>query len=307
MVRGTNGHQYMIDSGTTAGRTGKQLLNQMEKDGLEVKNTKGIFITHAHPDHIAGISFFRNLIGNIPVYCNELDFDALRDPKYLENTLLDELGPLRNDVSKMPTPLVNLGFNYLYGKQKPINNLIAVSEGDRFNLNAGGSVYLEVVNTAGHVPAHMGYLLKMGDGKNAFFSGDLVSFKEGNDGDLVALASLNNPLSSYTGELSTLDKLSSMDIDYLFTGHYGTYEGREMIKEFMREAHGRIQEFEKKLLRYLEEGPKRVPDITDHVITMKNYLSGYATRPSTIYAILKHLEGDHKVKLNIETREFSVI
>lgn len=50
----TNSFSYLIDIGTTCGYIEKQLKSLNE----DIRNIKGIFITHAHTDHINGLKVF---------------------------------------------------------------------------------------------------------------------------------------------------------------------------------------------------------------------------------------------------------
>ncbi|MHA1339710.1 MAG: MBL fold metallo-hydrolase [Promethearchaeota archaeon] len=297
-------NMFFVDPGTAAGDMGKILLNEIKKDNLNIKNIKGIFITHSHPDHISGINFFKQIIGDIPTYYNKNFLDSIRDPYYLKKKMLESLGSMKKEIAKMPSKIVETGFNYLYGKQTPVENLVGIKEGDIFYLDENENSFIEVLSAAGHTESHMAYLVHCSDNSKVLLSGDILSFKENGDHNLYALASLNNPLSSYEEELKTLDKLKNLEIDVLFTSHYGYYKGQQAVRNYIIEAKQRIEYFMDRVIEVLSKKPMNIADIAKKVITMKHYLSGYATKTSTIYSILKHLEKENKVGFDEKTRCF---
>ncbi|MHA1821820.1 MAG: MBL fold metallo-hydrolase [Promethearchaeota archaeon] len=174
---------------------------------------------------------------------------------------------------------------------------------------------IEIFNAPGHTTDHMAYLIKCSDGRNVLLSGDVISFKNKNkeaenlssssgsalsniegesysngvSEDLIPLASLNNPVSDYLMEINTLDKLSKLDIDVLFTSHYGFFEGKNIIKKYLIEAKNTAISFKDKIIKELEDKPMRIRELAETVIDMEEYLSGYSTKTSTIFVILRYL------------------
>jgi glyoxylase-like metal-dependent hydrolase (beta-lactamase superfamily II) len=307
--------QYFIDAGVTGGGYGKKILSQMEQDGVNIKDTIGIFLTHEHPDHIGGINFWRAAVKgieeselelrspSIPVFFNDNGLNTLIDPNYLADKLLQETGDLKRDVSRMPKSLVNIAFVYLWGRQQSIDNLIGIQENQQFDLDDHS--FIRVVETPGHTVNHLAYLIQCDDGKKVLISGDMISFKEDEENKKIALASLNNPLSAYENEISSLKKISEYPFDVLFTSHYGYYDS-VTAHNAMKEAINRLIEFTKAVLRELSVQPMNIKDLTDNVITLKHYLSGYATKTSTIYCILSYLVKEGKIERIQETNTFKV-
>lgn len=52
---------YLVDSGV--GGSEKAIFSYMEKIGRRPEEIRGIFLTHAHPDHIGSASVIRELTG----------------------------------------------------------------------------------------------------------------------------------------------------------------------------------------------------------------------------------------------------
>lgn len=66
-------HVLLIDPGSKS----KKLQSVLDEAGAIVD---GIFLTHAHFDHIGGVDAFAKKY-NAPLYMNELDKDLLKDPR----------------------------------------------------------------------------------------------------------------------------------------------------------------------------------------------------------------------------------
>ena len=149
-------------------------------------------------------------------------------------------------------------------------------------------------------------MIHCANGEKVLMSGDSISFKEDN-GELLSLASINNPISTYTGEIETLEKMMNMHIDVLFTSHYGYFKENDWIQAKIKEAHNRIFKFKDKIIEELKNEPQTIPELSKKVITMPKYLGGYATRESTIYVILKHLIEQGIVSMDKGNVTFSII
>lgn len=300
-------NQYLVDPGTAAGGMGKKQLNLMNIDGVDIYKTKGILFTHEHPDHVAGGYFYQKLIGNVPALFNENGLKLLEEPDLLKASLLGDLGSLKKEVTRMPSFLVSIGFDYLYGKIRPLKNLVGIKEGMQFPLNEDKSSFIEVFTAPGHSLNHMAYLVHCENGQKVLLSGDIISFKENLEGKIISLASLNNPLSSYVDELQTMQKFIKLDIDIMFSAHYGMIKGADNIKEQFFGAIERIQGYERTIIEELEKKPMGIKELTEKTIKMKHYLSGYATKPSTVYSILMHLSRSNRVYVDKKNNLFKLM
>ena len=54
-------HCWLVDSGVHGCES--QILGYMEKIGRKLSDIKGVFLTHAHPDHIGASAWFREHAG----------------------------------------------------------------------------------------------------------------------------------------------------------------------------------------------------------------------------------------------------
>ena len=146
---------YLIDIGNS-----KDVLNALTPE----QKVKGIFLTHAHYDHICGIN---NIIDQFPeciVYCSKYAYEGLLSEK------------------------LNLSFYHLV----PI-----VFEGKRINLLKDGmsvelftNCYIKAIETAGHNKGSLSFIIKEG-----IFTGDslipgipvVTKLKSGNKEDAKSI------------------------------------------------------------------------------------------------------------------------
>ena len=70
----TAGVRLLIDAGLSA----KQIEVRLAPLGRSLKDIQGVFVTHEHSDHVCGLGVLTRRHG-IPIHCNRLTADAIRD------------------------------------------------------------------------------------------------------------------------------------------------------------------------------------------------------------------------------------
>ena len=109
LVELPNGHQWLVDTGTT-----DIFLMNAERMGISLDGLTGIAITHGHDDHTGGLAFYPRLKGAPPVYGH---------PYIWAKTYMQAKGkPLR--VLGMPY----LARFYTDPVFKPLNNTVKLDE-----------------------------------------------------------------------------------------------------------------------------------------------------------------------------------
>lgn len=131
----TQGGKYLIDAGLSAKKT-IQLLTQNQ---ITIEEVQGIFVTHEHGDHVAGIRVLCDRYG-VPVYIHERTYAALKDnhrPKTQERVIFIDSGqhqvgpfqveafPLSHDVAHM------LGYIFIVHDKK----IVYVTDSGYVNQN----------------------------------------------------------------------------------------------------------------------------------------------------------------------------
>jgi glyoxylase-like metal-dependent hydrolase (beta-lactamase superfamily II) len=300
IVKGSSG-QYMIDAGINTKKANK-LLAEMHAEGIDFSQTKAILLTHSHQDHIRGIPFWRQQWGESrPVYVGAFGVPYVQHADWFEKELNAELGNFYTEVTKIPKKIGYIATDILWGKASDYDNVQALEHGQIFDL---GDVKIKAIAAPGHNACHFVYEVTADDDpKRYILSGDLISFKDMQDGQgLVALASFNNPFSNVMDEIQSLKMILKNPPDVLMTAHYGIWEGKEVIQKHFENAIGEGLYLVNRAFEILQSKwaiPFR--EWTKEVINFPKYLSGIDTRTNSMYCILKEMEkqgmivrsGDH--------------
>lgn len=127
---------FIIDVGYSC----ESVIDFIEENNI---NVKAILLTHAHADHIGGLSTFKNKF-DVPIYSYEDSMDFAKDPK-------------KNLSSEFPGPSLSVTADkYLV-------------DGDILEI---GNTTLTVIHTPGHSPESCCFY-----NENTLFSGDTI-FRE---------------------------------------------------------------------------------------------------------------------------------
>jgi len=190
VVRGPKG-SVMIDAG--GGTDGELIIENMRRDGLDPMDIKALLLTHNHFDHSCGAAEIRERTG-CKVYLSNNTKDLL------ENGSAEEAG-LDNAKRQGTYPP-----DFVY-RNCAVD--VGLSGGER--INAAGLEF-QAIAIDGHSPDSICYLVEI-DGKRNLFAGDVLFY-----GGVVGL--INAKGSTMDGYRRDLNKLSGLNIDGLFPGHF---------------------------------------------------------------------------------------
>ena len=166
----------LIDSGVSGGEA--KIEQAILESGHHPTELKGIFLTHAHPDHIGTAHYFREKYG-AKIYASE------GERAWIENI----------DLQFAERPIPN--FYKLAGKSTRVDHV--VKNGDKIDVS--DDIHIDVIGTPGHSADAMSY--RVGD---MAFIGDTVPVR----GDIPIFINLNHTRRS----LAILEKLSSVEKFY---------------------------------------------------------------------------------------------
>lgn len=145
LIQGQQGC-YLIDAGVAGAETA--VAAQLRALGRDLTDLKGIFLTHAHPDHMGGAAALREKSG-----C--LVYASAGERPWIEDI----------DLQFQARPIPN--FYTLLDRSVPVDRVLA--HGDRVALEPG--LTLEVVGTPGHAAEELSYLLPEA---RCVFTGDAI-------------------------------------------------------------------------------------------------------------------------------------
>ena len=194
----------LIDSGVSGSEV--KIEKAILESGHHPTELKGIFLTHAHPDHIGTAHYFREKYG-AKIYASE------GERAWIENI----------DLQFAERPIPN--FYNLAGKSTPVDHV--VKNGEKIDLS--DDIRIDVIGTPGHSADEVSY--RVGD---MAFIGDAVPTR----GDIPIFINLDDTRRS----LVILEKLSGVEKFYPAWDQAYSFE---MMRHKIDDARKLIYELEK--------------------------------------------------------------
>jgi len=227
LVRGEN--WALVDAGVSPAIP--TVFEQIKSYPEIESRLKYIFLTHSHFDHAGGLGFVLARFPKIKVIASKTSAEVFQKPK-----AVDYIKSMNAAIAKF----AGIDFEKLGFKEEPLRVDKVVGEGDRIEL--GGGVNLEVYDAPGHSRCSLAYVLNP---DRALFSGEAIGFY--NRADQV----LPEALSSFIDFISSLEKLSKLELKMICLPHGGVLNGEELktyfalalewAKKFQDEFSGRLK------------------------------------------------------------------
>lgn len=209
---------YLIDSGVCGSE--KMIEDYLSSIGKGPSEIRGIFLTHAHPDHIGTAAYFRNKTG-CKIYASEG-----------ERRWIEDIG-----IQFEERPIPN--FFQLAGKSSRVD--VEVADGDSIELENEFTV--SVLATPGHSADEVSYLIG-----GCAFIGDTVPVK----GDIPIYVNKKHTLDS----LRKLWDLSVRDPFYTFYPAWDKAYTCEELRETIRGAEGLMEQLDNAVRCVQKENPQ---------------------------------------------------
>jgi len=177
-----------------AGRSSEQIVRNMETLGFNPHNISSLLLTHCHIDHIGSAPFFRDKYGT-KIFIHELDAEPLEKGDSVR-TAADWY-----DTTFPPTAIDR--------KLKGAEEILKF-----------GAEELHCLHTSGHTPGSISLYLDR-DGKRVLFGQDIhgpfhISFGSNIEDWKVSMR-----------------KLLALHADILCEGHFGIFEPKEKVREYI--------------------------------------------------------------------------
>ncbi|MFS0781044.1 MBL fold metallo-hydrolase [Bacillus sp. 1P06AnD] len=241
----------LVDSGVNTQEAKQAIQSGLAELKLSMDDIEQMIITHHHPDHVGGISFFDEavpLLGhayNVPWLGGSKQFAEEYVDFYLK--LAKEMGVPEHYLSMFGKLKSNLG----YGSNRPLTQ--SLKEGDSVPGHPGWTV----LETPGHAESHIA-LYKESEG--ALIGGDLLLSK-------VSPNPLIEPPMEKGQERpksqlllnESLRRIYELPLSIVYAGHGDPIaEPKPLIEKRLQSQHERAM----KVYTYLKEQPSTVFEIT---------------------------------------------
>jgi glyoxylase-like metal-dependent hydrolase (beta-lactamase superfamily II) len=192
---------YLLDLGELvlidagAGPSYAEIVRNIEKLGLGLTKLKSLILTHCHIDHIGGAPQFRDAFGT-KIIMHYLDAEAVE----------------RGDDGMTAASWYNLRFPPM-----PVDVKLEKEE-ERLRF---GDQEVICLHTPGHTPGSLSVYLDRG-GSRVLFGQDIHGpFSAEFGSDLAAWR-------------SSMERLLALEADILCEGHFGIYQPKENVREYIR-------------------------------------------------------------------------
>jgi glyoxylase-like metal-dependent hydrolase (beta-lactamase superfamily II) len=177
------------------GDSQEQLLTNIKACGVKLEQIEYLLITHCHYDHTGGVKALRDLV------------------------------PVQTVAHELEAPFLEQGDNVVtaakwYGARIQPFRVDRKISGSQEDILLGGRV-IQAIHTPGHSPGSMVYLTESEEKK--------VLFAQDVHGPLHPDLRSNNQ--DYQRSLQVL---LSLEADILCEGHYGVYQGKKAVADFIK-------------------------------------------------------------------------
>ncbi len=200
---------WLFDTGVaTLGRP-RRILQRMRADDLDPAKITKIFITHAHPDHDAGIPGFQAASRAPPDVGIHADGASLLAGDYDALWAGEEAAArgMLADFYPISLRLVKWFLAYTCGPRPKVKTNCLFHGGE---IVRGPRYDVQVLHTPGHVAGHACFFLpKLG----ALMIGDLI------DPSFDHKASLNFPSSDFPQIYQSIASVAALPVDYFCSAH----------------------------------------------------------------------------------------
>lgn len=284
-------HQYLltenesailIDSGMKD--TPNNVISPALKEiGVTFDQLKTVIISHADVDHFSGLENLKKLAKHSTVIAHKLDAPWIESTeKILEERYFayEILGVSHDEETKQ------------WFIDSTQGSLIDIHINGDEVLHLGSDRYIDIIHTPGHSPGH----LSIYDRNNrAAIVIDAILWKGLYDtnGKIISPP----PYYSVSSYLESIEKILSLDVDVLLTGHFNVITGEE-VKQFLQESINFVHFVGKTVEELINASsqPLSLREILDQTnAKVGNFTAMMVELVGPVYAHLVELEKEQKI------------
>ena len=208
----------LIDTGLKAEGTLEFLQDQLALAGFDLEDIDRILITHGHIDHFGLVANIRDIVPH-PVECfiHAEDKWEISRKNFLHDMWRKEM---ENSLVMLGMPekeIENAKRRFLTFKDlaDPVDDISLIRDGDEFS---GDDYRIKVIHSPGHTP---GTCCFYEEKRKILFSGDhIIKHITPNPLMIINREYISDPhYQSLKVYLESLEKLASIDVEFVFPGH----------------------------------------------------------------------------------------
>lgn len=239
LVKDLQGNEAAIFEGGV-GATGPVVKEQLADLDIADDEVKQVIITHAHPDHVMAVPFFREMFPNITVCASKIAAGTLAIEKAvgffskIDGMLTESLIKSGSIGEKhRPEPM----------KEKQIGVDRVLADGDTVTV---GQRTFNVLETPGHSDCSLSFYESA---SGLLIISDVTGFYRP-DPDYF----WPNYFSGYGDTLHSMKRLVALNAEILFLSHNAVITGTDDVKTFFDNALEATEAYHKRIVAELESG-----------------------------------------------------
>ncbi len=275
---------YLIDSGWDNEACWNAFLQALQELGYAIPDLRGIILTHHHPDHAGFVHRIQKLNKAVSVHAHPLAIPYITHDKPFLIQRIRFFDTLYREMDGMPDAERQIQkFEAAYSKSEAYR-----IEGEIERLQEGDVILdFKVLDVPGHAPDHI--MLYDAERRWAIVGDLVISHMSTNA--IIEPDANGNLIPTVTQQLTSLKRLSALDVDLLFTGHGDVMPAPQAA---IRSKIDRVEQKLDRIANYIRDGYTTAGSMA-RLYDRAVYEKQYFLVMSEVIGMLDHLERTGRV------------